>query len=136
MNFDQESKSKKKIFFFVLGWGRGWSGDSISCRGFHQKKNKQAFKYHNSSSSGSQDIVLTRFLLYAHQRLVVLCCALRPSICPSINFQSPLHNSDTIQDIFMKLVRNMNHHQTMCREQEPTIHLQFLLNCGPLKFLL
>ena len=37
------------------------------------------------------------------------------------NFSCPLRNSDTVQDIFMKLGTNINHHQTMCREQEPTL---------------
>ena len=43
---------------------------------------------------------------------------------------------DTVQDIFMKLGTNVNHHQTMCWEQEPTLHLHFLWNYGPLKFFL
>ena len=47
------------------------------------------------------------------------------SICPSVNFSCPLHKSVTVQDIFMKLGKNINHHQTMCREQEPTLHLHF-----------
>ena len=36
----------------------------------------------------------------------------------------------------MKLGTNINRHQTMCREQEPTFHLHFLWNYGPLKFFL
>ena len=76
--------------------------------------------------------------LYASLRWVVLCPALHPSvrrsICPSINFSCPLHNSDTVQDIFMKLDTNINHHQTMCREQEPELRLHFLRNYSPLKF--
>ena len=69
--------------------------------------------------------------LYARQRRVVLCRAL----CLSVNFSCSLHNSDTVQDIVMKLGTNINH-QTMCREQEPTLHLHFLRNYGPLKFFL
>ena len=68
--------------------------------------------------------------------------SLRPSVClsdllsvrPSVNFSCPLHNSDTVQDIFMKHGTNINHYQTMCREQEPTLHLHFVQNYGPLKF--
>ena len=56
------------------------------------------------------------------------------SVHPSVNFLCPLHNSDTVQDIFMKLGTNINHHQTMCREQEPQLHLYFLPNYGPLNF--
>ena len=56
---------------------------------------------------------------YAPVEEGVICLALRPSLCLSINFSCLLHNSDTIQDIFMKLGTNVNHHQTMCREQEP-----------------
>ena len=48
-----------------------------------------------------------------------------PSVRLSVNFSCPLHNSDTVQDIFMKLGTNINHHQTMCGEQEPTLHLHF-----------
>ena len=55
-------------------------------------------------------------------------------VCPSVNFSCSLHNSDTVQDIFMKLGTNINHHQMMCREQESTLHLHFLQNYGPLKF--
>ena len=40
----------------------------------------------------------------------------RPSVCQSVNFSCPLHNSDTVQDIFMKLGTNINHHQMMYRE--------------------
>ena len=58
-----------------------------------------------------------------------------PSVRPSVNFSCSLHNSDTVQDIVMKLGTNINH-QTMCREQEPTLHLHFLRNYGPLKFFL
>ena len=29
-----------------------------------------------------------------------------------------LHNFDTVQNIFMKLCTNINHHQTMCRKKE------------------
>ena len=43
-----------------------------------------------------------------------------PSLClsvrPSVNFSCPLHNSDTVQGIFMILGTNINHHQTRCRE--------------------
>ena len=67
--------------------------------------------------------------LYACRRRVVLCCALRPSVrppgCPSFNFSCPLYRSDTVQDIFIKLGTNINRHQTMCKEQEPTLHLHF-----------
>ena len=55
---------------------------------------------------------------------------------PSVNFSCPLHNSDTVQDIFMKFGTNINHHQTMCREQEPTLRLHFSRKYGPLKFFL
>ena len=64
---------------------------------------------------------------------IMLC---PPSVYLSVNFSCPLHNSDTVQDIFMKLGRNINHHQMMCREQEATLHLHFLRNYGPLKFFL
>ena len=60
---------------------KGGVGAVSAARGSSRKKIKQAFKYQNSSSSGSEDNVLTSFLLNAHQRLVVLCCALSPSIC-------------------------------------------------------
>ena len=74
--------------------------------------------------------------LYARQRQVVLCRAFRPSGCPSVNFSCPLHNFDTFMklDIFMKLGTDINHRQTMYKEQEPTLHLHFLRNYGPLKF--
>ena len=39
-------------------------------------------------------------------------------VCPSVDFSCPLHNSDTIRDIFKKLGTNVNHHQVMCREKE------------------
>ena len=42
-----------------------------------------------------------------------------------------LRNSDTVQDVFMKLGTNVNHYQTMCKEQEPTLYLQFLRNYVP-----
>ena len=29
----------------------------------------------------------------------------------------PLHNYDTVRDVFAKLSTNINHHQKMCREQ-------------------
>ena len=61
---------------------------------------------------------------------VLLC------VCLSVSFLCSLHNSDTIQDIFMKLGTNINHHQPMCREQELILHLHFLQNNGPLKFFL
>ena len=49
------------------------------------------------------------------------------SVCPSVNFSCPLHNSDTFQNIIMKLGTNIYHHQslTMFREQEMILHLQF-----------
>ena len=72
--------------------------------------------------------------LYSRPREVILCHALRPSICLSVNFLCPLHNSDTLRDIFMKLGTSINHHQMICREQESTIHLHFLWNYGSLKF--
>ena len=59
-----------------------------------------------------------------------------PSICPSINFSCLLHNSITLQHIFMNLGTNMTHHQTMCREQEPHSTYIFRGNNGPLKFFL
>ena len=55
--------------------------------------------------------------------------SVRPSICPFDNFSCPLCYSDTVKDIFMKLGTNVNHHQTMCREQEPTLHLHFTEFC-------
>ena len=64
----------------------------------------------------------------------VMLCHL--SVCASVNFLCLLHNSDTVQDIFLKLGTNINHHQTMCREQEPTLHLHFLQNFCTLKFFL
>ena len=42
-----------------------------------------------------------------------------------LTFSFPLHNSDTVQDIFMKLSTNINNHQMMCREEEPTLNLHF-----------
>ena len=54
--------------------------------------------------------------------------------CPSVNCSCPLHNSDTFQDIFMKLGTNVKHHQTMCRGKEPKLHLQVLWNYAPLRF--
>ena len=53
---------------------------------------------------------------------------------PSVKFSYPLHNSDTVHDIFMKFCKNINHHQTMCREHEPILCLYFLRNYGPLNF--
>ena len=47
------------------------------------------------------------------------------SVFPSINFLCPLHNSDTVQDIFMKVGTNIKHQQMICTEQEPKIHLHF-----------
>ena len=32
--------------------------------------------------------------------------------------QCPLYNFKTVKDIFKKLGMNIDHHQTMCREQE------------------
>ena len=64
-----------------------------------------------------------------------ICLSACLSVHLSVNFSCPLRNSDTIQDIFMKLGTNINHSQTKCREQEPTLHLHFLRNHGPLKFL-
>ena len=37
----------------------------------------------------------------------------RPSVRLSVNFSCPLHNSDIVQDSFMKLRTNINHYQTM-----------------------
>ena len=51
--------------------------------------------------------------------------SVHPSVRQSVNFSCPLLNSDTVKDIFMKLGTNINHHQTMCREQESTLHLHF-----------
>ena len=42
--------------------------------------------------------------------------------------------TDTVQDVFIKLLTNINHHQMMCREQEPTLYLHFLGNYVPLNF--
>ena len=58
------------------------------------------------------------------------------SVCPSVHpLTFCVHSiTDTVQDIFIKLGTNINHHQTMCRKQEPTLHLHFLQNYGPLKF--
>ena len=74
--------------------------------------------------------------LYARRRRVVLCCALHPSVCPSVNFSCPFHNSDTVQDIFMKLGTNINHHQTMCRNKNRHSTYSFLRNYGLLKVFL
>ena len=52
----------------------------------------------------------------------------QPSVCPSVNFSCPLRNCNTIQGIFMKLGTNVNHHQMMCKEQEPKLHLHFMEN--------
>ena len=60
--------------------------------------------------------------------------SVRSYVRPSINFSCPLHNSDSVKDVFMKLGTNINHHQTMCREQEMTLHLLFLRNYCLLKF--
>ena len=65
-----------------------------------------------------------------------VCPSSQTSVCLSVNCLCLLHNFDTVQDIFMKLSTNINHHQTMCREQEPKLHLYFLQNYGPLKFFL
>ena len=43
--------------------------------------------------------------------------------------------TDTVQNIFMKLGTNINHHQTMCREQEPTLHLYFFTELFPLEIV-
>ena len=111
--------------------------------------------------TSTRQSVITRVairFLYVRRRRVVLCRAVRPSVrpsvClsvrpsvglsvrpsvrpsarPSVNFLCPLHTSVTVQEIFMKLGTNINHRQTMCREQKPTLHLHFLRNYGPLKF--
>ena len=49
----------------------------------------------------------------------------RMSVCPSVNFSCPRHNSDTVQYIFMKLGTNITHHQMIGKEQEPRLHLHF-----------
>ena len=73
---------------------------------------------------GSYPVPVTGLvLLYACQRRVILCCALRLSVCP-LTFRVR-SITDTVPDIFMKLGANINHHQTMCREQELTLHLHF-----------
>ena len=36
----------------------------------------------------------------------------------------------------MKVGTNMNHHQTMCREQEPTLHLDFFYGIMPFEIFL
>ena len=49
-----------------------------------------------------------------------------PSVCPSVDFSCPLHNYDTIHDIFKKLGPNVNHHQMMCSGKKKTkLHLHF-----------
>ena len=57
------------------------------------------------------------------------------SLCLSVNFSCLLHNSETVQDIFMKLGTNVNQHQMMCREKVSNFHLLFLWNYAPLNFL-
>ena len=56
--------------------------------------------------------------------------------CLSVNLTCPLHNSDTFQDIFMKLGTNINYHQTMCREQELTLHLHFFTELQPFEIFM
>ena len=90
-----------------------------------------------SSGSGEEfDFVIFAIFIRPSKTSRIMSCPLsiRPSFRLSVYFSCPLHNSDTVQDIFMKLGTNINHHQTMCREQEPTLHLHFLRNYAPLNF--
>ena len=48
----------------------------------------------------------------------------RPSVRP-LTFRVRSITLLPFKNIFMKLGTNINHHQTMCREQEPTFHLHF-----------
>ena len=63
------------------------------------------------------------FIRQSKMGRIMLC---PPSVCPSVDFPCPLHNSDTVQDIFMKHGTNINYHQTMYREQESTLHLPYI----------
>ena len=60
--------------------------------------------------------------LYARRRLAYYVV---PSVCLSVNFSCPLCNSDTFLRYFHETCYKYKHHQTMCREQEPTLHLYF-----------
>ena len=73
------------------------------------------------------------WFVYSRQRRVVLC---RASVCPSVNFSCPLCNSDTVQDIFLKLGINVNNHQIICRKQQTDTPSIFLRNNAPLKIFL
>ena len=77
-------------------------------------------------------MIWTFFILPSKTGRIISCT---PSVCSSVNFSCPLHNSNTVQDIFMELGTNINHHQTMCRDQEPTLHLHVLRSYGTVKLL-
>ena len=74
-------------------------------------------------------------ILTDNSHLTISSCA-RTSVCPSVSFSCPLHNSNTVHNIFMKLSTNINHHQRMRREQEIDTLPTFLRNYGPFKFFL
>ena len=76
------------------------------------------------------------YYLYAHQRRAVLCHAIRPSVQQSVNFLHQLCNSETVQDIFMKLSTSINHYQTMYREQECRLHLYFFCRIMPFEIFI
>ena len=51
--------------------------------------------------------------------------SIHPSSHPSV-YLYPLHNSDTIQDIFMELGTNIMHHQPMCTAENKN-HKSFII---------
>ena len=74
------------------------------------------------------------FILKSKTGRIMLCPTfVRPSVRP-LTFCIRSIYSDTVQDIFMKLGTIINNYQTICREQEPTLHLHILRNYIPLNF--
>ena len=69
--------------------------------------------------------IFAPFYTPVEDRSYYVLAFVRPSVCPSVNFSFPFHNSDTIQDIFIKRSTKVKHHQTMCRVQEPKLYLHF-----------
>ena len=76
------------------------------------------------------------FILKSNTSRIMLCPTfVRPSVRP-LAFRFRSIYSDTVQDIFKKkkLGKIINNYQTICREQEPTLHLHILRNYGLLNF--
>ena len=48
----------------------------------------------------------------------------------------PLHNFETVKNIFIELRTNIKLYQMICREKEPLLYLHFLRNHAPLKFFI